>query len=104
MHQIRNSIAFHYKFYGNQRRLYDILKTAHTVRHNPWTAEDNIMGSGPVSSDHPAHARCECGDIGPGNCTALTQPPLPYTAPPTTAQQQPAARFIFGPYLQAWAS
>ena len=61
-----------------------------------------IMGSGPVSS--PAHVRCECGDIGPGNCTALTQPPLPYTAPPTTAQQQPAARFIFGPYLQAWAS
>ena len=34
-----------------------------------------IMGSGPVSS--PAHVRCECGDIGPGNCTALTQPPLP---------------------------
>ena len=60
-----------------------------------------IMGSGPVSSPRE---RCECGDIGPGNCTALTQPPLPYTAPPTTAQQQPAARFIFGPYLQAWAS
>ena len=61
-----------------------------------------IMGSGPVQC--PAHVRCECGDIGPGNCTALTQPPLPYTAPPTTAQQQPASRFIFGPYLQAWAS
>ena len=44
MHQIRDSIAFHYKFYGNQRRLYDIPKTAHTVRHNPWTAEDNDNG------------------------------------------------------------
>ena len=41
MHQIRDSIAFHYKFYGNQRRLYDIPKASHTVRHNPWTAEDN---------------------------------------------------------------
>ena len=101
MHQIRDSIAFHYKFYGNQRRLYDIPKTAQTVRHNLWTAEDNGFWS---SVQCPAHVRCECGDIGPGNCTALTQPPLPYTAPPTTAQQQPAARFIFGPYLQAWAS
>ena len=81
MHQIRNSIAFHYKFYGNQRRLYDIPKTAHTVRHNLWTAEDNGFWSSPRASVQcsvqPSPVRCECGDIGPGNCTALTQPRCP---------------------------